>query len=237
MKRVAIAILVFASACTIGGSSSVVGRWRARRIIDSTACVKAALPGALPPARALGPDGRPPGADSCEKLVSIGRDVPARSFSTLTFTFPATGYMQRRGPDAYVGHGVSLNSYFEYIRGRGGLAIGGRIGANVGSGFDNRLSLIVPISFVAHAGGLWGSVYAGAGYSPIALEQQYVGSGDMKTTLPATFHHNSVHAFVGTRFWLRRTLERGFSFSPELRVETFGDSTLTSLTGNIGIHL
>ena len=58
----------------------------------------------------------------------------------------------------------------------------------------------------------------------------------MRTTLPAVFTHNSVHAFVGTRFWLTRTLERGFSFSPELRVETFGDSTLTSLTGNIGIH-
>jgi hypothetical protein len=132
---------------------------------------------------------------------------------------------------------VSLNSYFEYIRGRGGLAIGARIGAHAGSGFNDRLSLIMPISLVAHAGGLWGSVYAGAGYSPIALEQQYVGSGDMKTALPATFHHNSVHAFVGTRFWLRRTLERGFSLSPELRVETFGDSTLTSLTANVGIHL
>jgi hypothetical protein len=36
---------------------------------------------------------------------------------------------------------------------------------------------------------------------------------------------------------LTRTLERGFSLSPEFRVETFGDSTLTSLTANIGLHL
>jgi hypothetical protein len=145
--------------------------------------------------------------------------------------------MQQRGPDGYVGHGVALNSYFEYIRGRGGLAIGGRIGAHVSNGFNDRLFLMTPISVVVHAGGLWGSVYGGAGYSPVALEQQYVGEGDMRKALPADLHHNSLHVFVGTRFWLKRTLERGFSFSPEFRVETFGDSTLTSLTGNIGIHL
>lgn len=219
MKRAAIAILALASGCTLGGSSSMVGRWRARRIIDSTACVQNQS------------------ADRCEKLISIGRDVPERSFSSLALTFPATGYMQQRGPDGYVGHGVALNGYLEYLRGRGGFAIGGRIGADLANGFNDRLLVLMPISVVAHAGGLWGSVYAGAGYSPVALTQQYVGQGDMRTTLPAVFTHNSVHAFVGTRFWLTRTLERGFSFSPELRVETFGDSTLTSLTGNIGIHL
>ena len=230
MKRAAIAILALASGCTLGGSSSMVGRWRAKRIIDSTACVQNQTPGV--PAQ-----GSPAaGAGSCEKLISIGRDVPARSFSSLALTFPATGYMQQRGPDGYVGHGVALNSYFEYLRGRGGFAIGGRIGADVSNGFNDRLLLLMPISVVAHAGGLWGSVYAGAGYSPVALGQQYVGQGDMRTTLPAAFYHNSVHAFAGTRFWLTRTLERGFSFSPELRVQTFGDSTLTSLTGNIGIH-
>jgi hypothetical protein len=106
----------------------------------------------------------------------------------------------------------------------------------VSNGFNDRLYLLMPISVVAHAGGLWGSVYAGAGYSPVALAQQYVGQGDMKTTLPAVYYHNSLHAFVGTRFWLMRFLERGLSFSPEFRVETFGDSTLTSLTGNIGLH-
>jgi len=38
-------------------------------------------------------------------------------------------------------------------------------------------------------------------------------------------------------FWLKRTLERGFSLNPEFRVERFGDSMLTSSAGNIGIHL
>ncbi|HEY6178660.1 MAG TPA: hypothetical protein VIX73_29620 [Kofleriaceae bacterium] len=230
MRRAALAILVLASACTVGGSTSMVGRWRARRIIDSTACVQRRAPAAAPEGA------QAPSADRCEKLISIGRDVPERSFSSGALTFPATGYMQQRGPDGYVGHGVALNSYFEYLRGRGGLAIGGRVGAQVSNGFNDRLYLLMPISVVAHAGGLWGSVYAGAGYSPVALAQQYVGQGDMKTTLPAVYYHNSLHAFVGTRFWLMRFLERGLSFSPEFRVETFGDSTLTSLTGNIGLH-
>jgi hypothetical protein len=215
--RAAALCALLASGCAFGGSSSVVGRWRARRIVDSTACVQSQAPGG-----------------GCEKLITIGRDLPARRFSSLSLVFPATGYMQARD-GGKVGHGVVLNSYFEYVRGRGGFALGARVGAEVGDGFGSRLFFLTPVSVVAHAGGLWGSVYAGAGYSPVTTEQQYTGDKAMPT-LPATWHHNSVHVFAGTRFWLRRTLERGLSFNPELRLETFGTSTLVSLTANIGIH-
>jgi hypothetical protein len=225
MKRVLVLVLLVGvlGGCTIGGSSSVVGRWRARRVIDSTACVQTAAPGG-----------------GCEKLISIGRDIPARRFTTMTFTFGAAGYMQQRGDQddagSYVGHGAVLQGHFEYLYGRGRWAIGGRLGAEAPFGFDDRVYFLMPVSVVAHLGDLWGSVYVGGGYSPIALEQQYVGEGEMKTTLPAKYHHNSVHAFAGTRFWLSRTLERGFSFNPEVRVETFGDAMLYSMTGNIGLH-
>ena len=219
MKR-ALVLVVVLGGCSIGASSSVVGRWRGRRVIDSTACVQNNAPGA-----------------GCDKLISIGRDIPPRTFTTMTFTFAAPGYMQERGGENGTGHGLALNSHLEYLYGRGGLAIGGRIGGNVGDGFGRRLFFTMPVSVVAHAGDLWGSVYVGAGYAPVASETQYIGEGEMATTLPSVYHHNSVHAFVGTRFWLRRTLERGFTFSPELRVETFGDSTLFSMTANIGIHL
>lgn len=229
MIRLAIVVLL-ATGCTVGGSSSVVGRWKAQRMIDSTACVQTQAPGAMPAS------GRPVGTAGCEKLISIGRDLPARRFQSVAFTFAAPGYMQMRGPNGYVGHGDTLNSYFEYTRGRGRFALGARVGAHAPNGFDDRVFLITPVSVLAHLGGLWGSVYGGVGYSPFALEQQYVGKGGMKTTLPAVYHHNSVHAFVGTRFWLSRTLERGFSFNPEFRVDKFGDATLTSLTGNIGLH-
>jgi len=215
--RTAAVCALLASGCAVGGSSSVVGRWRARRVVDSTACLQSQAPGG-----------------GCEKLITIGRDLPARRFSSLSFVFPATGYMQARTAGE-VGHGVAFDSYFEYVRGRGGLALGARVGAEVGNGFGNRLFFLTPVSVVGHAGGLWGSVYAGAGYSPAAAEQQYTGNEAMPT-LPATWHHNSVHVFAGTRFWLRRTLERGFSFNPELRLESFGAATLASLTVNTGIH-
>ena len=211
MKYPLLCLLV--SGCAVGGSSSMVGRWRARRIIDSTACVQTQAPGA-----------------ACEKLISIGRDLPARKFSSLMFTFPATGYVQRReGGD--VGHGVLFDSYFEYVRGRGMFAIGGRVGAEVGNGFGKKILFSTPVTLIAHAGGLWGSVYVGAGYSPIATESL---AGEMPP--PETWYHDSVHAVAGTRFWMSRTLERGLSFNPELRVQTFGDSTLVSLSGNIGLH-
>jgi hypothetical protein len=216
MKRVLVVLAL--SGCAAGGSSSMVGRWRARRIVDSTACVQTQAPGA-----------------GCEKLITIGRDLPARSFSSLMFVFPASGYMQQRG-NGEVGHGVTFDSYFEYVRGRGGFALGARVGAEAANGFGDKIYLLTPVSVVGHAGGLWGSVYVGGGYSPVAVQSQSVGEGEMKTTLPAEYHHNSVHVFAGTRFWLRRTLERGLSFNPEFRIQTFGDTTLTSLSGNLGLH-
>lgn len=215
-------VLVLCTGCMVGGSSSMVGRWRGRRVVDSTACVQNNAPGG-----------------GCEKYITIGRDIPPRKFTAMTFTFGAAGYMQQRGDQDkadYVGHGVSLLGHFEYLYGRGRWAVGGRLGVEAPYGFDDRIYFLMPVSVVAHLGDLWGSVYIGGGYSPVALEQQYIGEGEMQTTLPAKFHHNSVHAFAGTRFWLRRTLERGLSFNPEFRVETFGDAMLYSTTGNIGLH-
>jgi hypothetical protein len=212
--------LLLLSGCMIGGSASVIGRYRGQRVVDSTACVQNNAPGG-----------------GCEKLITIGRDIPPRRFTTMTFTFAAAGYAQQRGKDGYVGHGGTVNGHFEYLYGKGGLAIGGRLGGNLMFGFDDRLFFVMPVSAVGHYGQDWGSVYLGAGYSPVALAQQYVGEGEMKTTLPAVFHHNSVHAFAGTRFWLRRTLERGLTLNPEIRVERFGESTLYSTSINIGLHL
>ena len=218
MKRVL--VLVLLSGCMIGGSSSVVGRWRGHRVVDSTACVQNNAPGG-----------------GCEKLITIGRDIPDRKFTTMTFTFGAAGYAQQRGRDGYVGHGGSIAGNLEYLYGRGGLAIGGRLGGNFMFGFDDRVYFTMPISVVAHYGDTWGSFYVGAGYAPVATEQRYVGEGDMAMALPATFHFNSVHAFAGTRFWINRKLERGLTLNPEIRVETFGNSIIYSATFNTGLHL
>jgi hypothetical protein len=221
MRRalVLFALLLLALAgCAVGGSSSMVGRWRARRIVDSTACLQSQAPGG-----------------GCEKLITVGRDLPPRGFSSLMFAWAAPGYMQQRGTGE-TRHGLALNSFFEYVRGRGGFALGARLGFEADSGFERKVYWLMPVSVVAHAGGLWGSVYVGGGYAPLAFEQQYIGEGEMTTTLPASYHYNSVHVFAGTRFWIQRKLERGLSFSPEFRVQTFGHARLASLYGNIGLH-
>ena len=217
MRALVLAVLV--SGCAIGGSSSVVGRWKARRIIDSTACVQSQAPGG-----------------GCEKVIAIGRDIPARRFSGALFAWTSPGYMQMRSSNGDVGHGLAIHNYFEYYRGRGGYALGARLGGNIATGFGDRLLFTMPVSVVGHVGGLWGSVYAGAGYAPIAFTQQYTDD-DMNPTEPADYHHDSVHGFIGTRFWLTRKLERGLTLSPEVRVETLADSILTSFTFNIGAHL
>ena len=214
-------VLVLLSGCMIGGSSSVVGRWRGHREVDSTACVQ---------------NSSAPGA-ACDKLITIARDIPPRRFTTMTFTFAAAGYAQMRGKDGYVGHGGTINGHLEYLYGKGKWAIGGRLGGNFMFGFDDRVFFTMPISGVAHLGDHWGSMYAGAGYSPVATEQQYVGEGEMAMALPATFHHNGVHAFAGTRFWINRKLERGLTLNPEVRVERFGNATIFSATFNTGLHL
>jgi hypothetical protein len=213
------ALVLFAlSGCAVGGSSSMVGRWKARRIVDSTACLQSQAPGAKA---------------GCQKEITIGRDLPARRFQSLMFMFFAPGYIQQRDGDK-VGHAFAIDSHFEYLRGKGGFAWGVRLGADIASGFEDHLYFMMPVSAVAHVGGLWGSVYAGAGYSPIALSQHY--DGDMKTPSEVSYYADSVHAFVGTRFWLRRDLERGLSFDPEFKVQRFDGTMLLSVTGNIGLH-
>jgi hypothetical protein len=218
MMRAAVLVALI-SGCSFGASSSVVGRWRGGRVVDSTACVKNNAPGG-----------------GCDKLITIGRDLPDRKFTTMTLTFGALGYAQQRGDDDGVGHGFTINSHLEYLYGRGGLAIGGRVGGNVATGFGERMFFVMPVSVVAHLGGAAGSLYVGAGYSPVASEQEATTMGEVEG-FRTTYHHDSFHAFAGTRFWILRNLERGLTFNPELRVETFGGSLLYSATANIGVHL
>lgn len=215
--KLALAALA-ASGCAIGAGSSNVGQWRPRRVIDSTACIQT-------------PTG------DCSRTVIIGRDLPARSFGGGLFAFGNAGYAQRRDGDA-VTHGALIDGYYEYFRGRGRFAVGARVGATVGVGFERRMLFLVPVTAIAHAGGAWGEVYAGAGYAPIATESIVPEDPDDPDAMtpPATWHHDSVHALVGTRVILRQTYERSISVDPELRVQRFGGSTLYSLTANLGLH-
>jgi hypothetical protein len=209
-------LAIFASGCMVGGSSSMIGRWKARRVVDSTACVQNQAPGG-----------------GCDKRIEIGRDVPARTFKTLTFTFPPVGYVQHRA-DGEVHHAMAIHTYFDYLVGRGGLAIGARAGAQIITATREGGTYMLPVTLLGHVGGMWGSVYAGVGYSPIAAEK--AKQADPMAPVEYTYHHDSVHALIGTRFWLKRTLERGLSFSPELRADRLDGTLLAGVTANFGLH-
>lgn len=217
MTRVALATLATLAlgGCAVAAGSSRIGQWRARRAVDSTACLQT-------------PDGR------CARTVVIGRDLPARSFGGGLFAFGSSGYGQRRRGDA-VTHGAVIDGYYEYFRGRGRLALGGRVGASVGVGFGDRLLFTVPVSVVGYAGGAWGAAYLGVGYSPVATETDTSGGPDVPAP-PATWHHDSVHALLGTRVMLRETYAQAIDVNPELRAQRLGGSTVISLTANFGLH-
>lgn len=204
-----------ASGCAVAAGASNIGQFRPRRVVDSTVCLQA-------------PTG------DCGKTIVIGRDVPARSFGGGLFAFGSSGYAQRRDGDA-VTHGAVIDGFYEYFRGRGRFAVGARVGATVGVGFDSRLLFSVPVTAVAHVGGGWGEVYLGAGYAPIATET-VVPDDPEAMTPPATWHHDSVHALVGTRVILRQTYERSITVAPELRAQRFGGSTIYNLSANLGLH-
>lgn len=212
MSRRLLAVAALASSgCAIGAGASNVGQYRARRVIDSTVCIQAA-------------------GDGCSRSVEVGRDVPARSFGGGIAGLWSTGYLQRRKGSA-VGHGIVTENYYEYFRGRGGFALGGRIGIDVARGFESRWLVLAPLTLLAHAGWQWGSLYAGAGYSPLAME---------KTTAEpqrSTYHADSAHALLGTRLVLREASYRFVTVNPELRYHVFGGSALIGFTANFGYHL
>lgn len=219
MRLAALLIATLATGCALGGSSSVVGRWRPRRVVDSTVCLQSQAPGG-----------------GCHRQVTVGRDLPARRFATFLVAWASPGYAIQRGGGER-GHGLAIDNYLEYVRGRGRHALAVRAGATVSSGFGERLYVTTPVSLIGHLGAGWGSLYAGAGYSPVASSTTYVGEGEDRMPLPAAYHHDSFHVLAGSRFWLTRTLERGLSLAPELRVQTFAGSVMTSLTCNVGVHL
>lgn len=214
MRRLALAALAV-TGCAVSAGSANVGQWRARRVVDSTACLQT-------------PDGR------CARTVTIGRDLPARTFGGGRFAFGNSGYAQRRR-DGAVTHGAFIDGYYEYFRGRGRFAVGGRVGATVGVGFASHLLFLVPVTAMAHAGGAWGSAYVGVGYAPVATESEVPADPEAMAP-PATWHHDSAHALLGARILLRQTYSQSLDVNPELRVQTLGGSTLISLTANLGLH-
>ena len=99
--------------CAVSAGSVNVGQWRAKRQVDTSVCFEA-------------PSG------SCKKTLEVGRESPTRSFGGGIVAWFNPGYL-RASRAGEVTQAAAFNSSIEYLRGRGGFALGGRLGANLGS--------------------------------------------------------------------------------------------------------
>lgn len=205
-----LAMIALAGAgCAMSGGTATVGMWRPQRVVDTQVCIESS-----------------PGV--CAKTLEVGRDVPARSFAGGMFAWFNPGYAFVSGSDAR--HRFVLNSQIDYLRGRGGFALGGRVGGNLAFG-GNNLLFTVPVSVLGYWGYPWASVYAGGGYTPYATEAY---SDDGKTRMSTRSH--GPHLIAGTRIVLRTGRAFRLSTSVEVARQYLGDLTITSSTMNIGLH-
>jgi len=200
--------------CAVSAGSVNVGQWRPKRQVDTSVCFEA-------------PSG------GCKRTLEIGRDSPTRSFGGAMFSWFNPGYLRLSRAGA-VSQGAAFNSSLEYLRGRGGFALGGRLGANLGSNFasQGRKNFVsVPLSALAYWGyPLW-SIYAGGGYTAYASAKTTVGDSSSTETL------RGFHLLGGARFVLKDARNFRLSTSAELEQQYLGDSRLMTITGNVGIHL
>ena len=201
-------LLLALPGCAVGAGGSVVGQWRARRVVESTACIETA-----------------PGV--CGKVIEIGSDQPARSFGGGVFAFSVPGYAQARTA-GMVEHAFVLGGSYEYLRGRSNFALGGRIDLSL-TAASGHSWIAMPVLAVGHAGAAWGSVFVGLGYAPLLTERH---TGAATTSL-----HDGVAALAGTRIILRGdALARHITVSPELHYQRAGAATILSLTADLGLH-
>ena len=201
--------------CAVSAGTVNVGVWRAKREIDTKVCLEAASGG-------------------CAKTLEVGRDSPTRSFGGGMLSLFNPGYLRARRSDGTVTQGVAFSSSLEYLRGRGGFALGGRLGANLGSNFasQGRTNFFsMPFSVLGYWGyPLW-SIYAGGGYTAYASAKTTMGDTSRTETL------RGFHFVGGARVVLRSARSYRLSTSAELQQQYLGDTGLMTITGNLGLHL
>jgi hypothetical protein len=200
----ALAVLVL-SGCAIGAGTTTVGIWRPQRVVDTQVCVRS-QPG------------------PCERSIEVGHDMPARSFAGGVFSWFNPGYMRMSG-----GRNLfALDSHYEYLRGRGGVALGARIGGNVAIASGDTGLFAVPLTVVGHWGYPRYSLYGGAGYTPYATTKDSAG-------MTATRH--GFNALGGARVLLKATRSVRMTASVDLlHHEFWGGVRATSATFAIGLH-
>jgi len=206
--------LVSQGGCAVSAGSVNVGQWRPYRQVDTSVCVEAA-----------------PGV--CQKTLEVGRDSPTRSFGGAMVSWFNPGYL-RVSRAGQVTQGAAFNSSVEYLRGRGGFALGGRLGANLASNFASqgrKNFFSIPLSGLVYWGyPLW-NIYAGGGYTAYASAKTTTGD----TASTETLH--GLHLLGGARVVLKNARNYRVSTSAELEQQYLGDTAMMTITGNVGVHL
>jgi len=218
MKRVI--VLALLGGCALGAGTSTVGIWRPHRDVDTDVCVQE-------------------GSDSCTRTIEVARDLPERSFGGGLIAVLNPGYAHVSGAMGGTSHRFELDSHYEYLRGRGGVALGLRVGANLA--FDlagapkksptSTMLTTLPVTAVAHWGTERFSVYGGAGYTPYATDE--VTDGDTTTTRRIS----GFHVMAGSRAVLRTARSYRLSVAVEAFRQYLDGMIATSATAGVGLHI
>lgn len=200
--------LVASSGCAIGAGTSTVGIWRPKRVVDTNVCIEDA-----------------PG--HCARTVEVARDLPERSFGGGLLSWFNPGYMRVSGESG--ADRFALDSHYEYLRGRGGLGAGLRIGANIALGGGTALYTF-PVTLVGHWGYERFSLYAGPGYTPYSTETTGMAGA------PST-ERQGFHVLAGGRVLLKEARLGKITFSTDVFRQYLDGVVATSVTAGFGIHL
>jgi hypothetical protein len=213
-------VLALLGGCALGAGTSTVGIWRPHRAVDTDVCVQ-------------------DGSDACTRTIEVARDLPERSFGGGLVAVFDPGYAYVTGAMGGTHNRFALDSHYEYLRGRGGVALGLRIGANLaldlaGAPKKSPTSTVlttVPVTAVAHWGTERFSVYGGAGYTPYATDE--VTDGDTSTTRRVS----GFHVMAGTRAVLRTARSYRLSVALEVFRQYLDGMIATSATAGAGLHI
>lgn len=200
--------------CAIGGGTTTVGIWRAKHVVETVVCVRDQ-------------------SNQCARTIELAHDDPPRSFGGLMMSWTNPGYMHLRVPDGGASNLLALDNHVEYLRGRGGAAVGLRVGYNFAVG-SKHLVMNLPISVLAHLGGGTWSVYGGPGYTPYFSDKIVSGNGETATTST----HQGFNLTAGCQVLLRHNRWSRLTANIALQEHLISDDTRSaSVTVGIGIHL
>jgi hypothetical protein len=211
--KAALALVALAglAGCTVGAGTSTVGIWRPKRVVDTDVCIQ-------------------DGGEQCTRTVQVARDLPERSFGGGLFSWFNPGYMRVSGA-AMGTDRFAIDSHYEYLRGRGGLGLGVRLGANIAVG-SGAIMYAMPVTLVGHWGFERFSLYAGPGYTPYAADKVNT-TGNMTTEID----RRGFHVMAGARVLLKAGRRFQLTSSVDVFRQYLDDVVATSVTAAFGIHL